>query len=361
METGKFYDQYTVDDFILDERFHRWVMEGRDDAFWQQVLQDYPEKSEAIAAARSFIRSMQIKTHLPVREQEQAAIQRFRERVLLKEAVVTEGMVYAVEDGEKGDGDGTKIRRLGKGRKWLIRIAASVAILGLAGSTSWMLFKKRPVVVGTSYGQMKQIKLPDNSIIYLNANSSLRYHKSILGDFSREVWLDGEAFFQVEKETDRSGHYRNFRVHTQGMAVEVLGTAFNVKDRNSNSSVTLQSGKVQVSMDEGRSVTLAPGEHIEFNRKEHQLTKNKVNPERYTSWTNLRYTFDQTPVSELVQIIRDNYGLEVVITDEKISDSNLSGVLEADNLQTFVNALSFALNITIRKEGNQLIFEPKQK
>lgn len=351
MDTAKFYDQYSVDDFILDERFHRWVTHGTEDAYWQQVLRDYPEKRELIRSARTFILTLRIKEQLPETEREQAALQRFRNTV----------STLGTRERSIAEKAPPQVRYNRQGMKWLTRIAASLLILSLAGTGSWMLFKKRPVVVQTTYGQMKQINLPDNSVIYLNANSNLRYYKSVLGDFPREVWLEGEAFFEVEKETDNSGHYRNFLVHTAGMAVEVLGTTFNVKDRNSGSSVTLQSGKVQVNTEAGDTVTLNPGEQIEFNRANQQVTKNKVNPERYTSWKNLRYTFDQTPVSELVQIIRDNYGLEVVITDEKINESKLSGILEADNLQTFVNALSFALNISIRKEENQLIFEPKQK
>ncbi|QEC51619.1 FecR family protein [Anseongella ginsenosidimutans] len=354
MEAGKFYDQYTIEDFILDERFHDWVTHGRDDEFWQAQLRNCPEKSDMIHAARDFILNLKIREHLPGSYREQAAVQRFRE-LTRQDGKGIPGEMTRMEDGRAATAPARA------GLKWLRGVAASLLVLCLLGGGTWMLFKKKPVLVKTEYGQMKQVKLPDNSIIYLNANSNLRYEKSLLGGFSREVWLEGEAFFEVEKQENGSGGYRNFLVHTQGLAVEVLGTSFNVRDRHAVSSVTLQSGKVEVNMDEGRKVMLEPGERVEISRKAKSVIKNKVKPERYTSWKNLRYTFDQTPVSELVQIINDNYGLQVLITDKKIAGSKLSGVLEANNLQTFVNALSFVLNITIRKEGNQLIFEPKQE
>lgn len=364
METGKFYDQYTIEDYILDERFSDWVMHGKDDEFWQTLLRDHPEKAEMICTARDFILSLKIKEHFPSKERELATLQRFREATGQSNAHPVSPPAEKEHLRDRTPGmPGARERTMGLAgsRSWLGRIAASLLILGLLGGSSWMLLKKRPILVETAYGQMKQVRLPDSSIIYLNANSNLRYEKSILGNFSREVWLEGEAFFQVEKQKDASGGYRNFLVHTRGMAVEVLGTSFNVQDRHSVSSVTLQSGKVQVNTEMGKKVVLRPGERVAFNKDGGKLVKNKVKPERYTSWTKLRYTFDQTPVSELVQIIKDNYGLEVLIKDEEIAGSKLSGVLEADTLQTFVNALSFALNITIRKEGNQLIFEPKQK
>src|SRR3546814_2436829 len=87
-----------------------------------------------------------------------------------------------------------------------------------------------------------------NSLVYLNANSRLYFEKSLLGSFSREVRLEGEAFFKVEKDSGVDG-YRKFLVHTNGMAVEVLGTTFNVRARHSVSSVTLQTGKVLVNID----------------------------------------------------------------------------------------------------------------
>lgn len=354
MEAGKFYEQYTIEDFILDEHFHDWVMHGRNDEFWQTLLRDYPEKGEIIHSAKDFILSLKITEHVPGSDRQQAALQRFSKRIR-REGTRADLPLRQTRSRESAGSGG------GAGTKWLSRIAASLLVLCLLGGGSWMLFKKKPVQVKTEYGQMKQVKLPDNSIIYLNANSELRYEKSVLGSFSRNVWLDGEAFFQIEKQQQESGEYRNFIVHTQGMAVEVLGTSFNVRDRHSVSSVTLQSGEVEVNTKKGEKVLLQPGERVEINRTAKKIVKNTVKPERYTSWKNLRYTFDQTPVSELVQIINDNYGLKVMITDKEIAGSKLSGVLEANTLQTFVNALSFALNITIRKEGNQLIFEPKQE
>lgn len=343
MEADKFYENYTIEDYILDERFHDWVRQGRDEKFWQGLISDNPSQGEKITAARDFILNLRLKEHLPHELQEKEALAGFIQKM--------------------GDGHSASQVIVKKGGlRWMRRAAASLLVFCVVGGGTWLLLvKKKPVLVRTDYGQMKQIMLPDKSVIYLNANSSLRYENSLLGKFPREVWLEGEAFFRVEKEKNSSGGYRNFIVHTDGMGIEVLGTSFNVRERRSVSSVTLQSGKVRVSLDEGEKVTLNPGERIEFNRQVKKLVKNKVEPERYTSWRNLRYTFDQTPVSELVQMISDNYGLKVVIKDEKIAGSKLSGVLEANNLQTFVNALSFALNIKISKEGNQLIFEPKQR
>src|SRR3546814_537637 len=255
MEAGDFYEKYSTEDFILDERFQDWVMLGRDDKFWGIFCRKHPEKSDMVHSAREFIQTLHLLEHVPGLEQEQKALERFGKQISGRSGPKMTEINLKPATGRK-----ISLRTLR-------RLAASVLILFLLSGASWILFKKNPVLVETGYGQLKKIMLPDNSLVYLNANSRLYFEKSLLGSFSREVRLEGEAFFKVEKDSGVDG-YRKFLVHTNGMAVEVLGTTFNVRDRHAVSSVTLQTGKVLVNMNEGEQVTLQPGERVEINRKE---------------------------------------------------------------------------------------------
>lgn len=83
----------------------------------------------------------------------------------------------------------------------------------------------------TQYGEQRVVELPDHSVVSLNANSTLRFRNDwSQANTLREVWLDGEAFFSVQKQEGAAGPAK-FIVHTNDLDVEVLGTRFNVSNR----------------------------------------------------------------------------------------------------------------------------------
>src|SRR5690606_15777064 len=94
----------------------------------------------------------------------------------------------------------------------------------------------------TGYGETRKINLPDGSLVVLNANSELKYESNWQQAPMREVWLQGEAFFEVVKTTEE----KQFIVHTGSLDVEVLGTQFNVHNRHQKVQVVLSSGKVKL-------------------------------------------------------------------------------------------------------------------
>src|SRR3546814_12644455 len=77
MEAGDFYEKYSTEDFILDERFQDWVMLGRDDKFWGIFCRKHPEKSDMVHSARAFIQTMHLLEHVPGLEQAQQALEHF--------------------------------------------------------------------------------------------------------------------------------------------------------------------------------------------------------------------------------------------------------------------------------------------
>jgi len=119
--------------------------------------------------------------------------------------------------------------------------------------------QKDSIVVALN-GEKKKIVLPDNTKVHLNSGSSLVY-KSDFGNDNREVWLTGEAFFEVTKDKEHP-----FLVNTNRMVVRVLGTVFNVKsyDTKEDIETTVVEGKVEVSLKENteKKVILLPGEKV---------------------------------------------------------------------------------------------------
>src|SRR5690606_17847152 len=105
------------------------------------------------------------------------------------------------------------------------RIAAVFIGIILFTGLAYMFLHNNQVIHSTAYGQILHVTLPDSSKVILNGNTSLSYDGHWVGDDSREVYLEGEAFFSVV----HTHHNLKFIVNTSSqMRVEVLGTEFNV-------------------------------------------------------------------------------------------------------------------------------------
>ena len=125
-------------------------------------------------------------------------------------------------------------------------IAASVLLVICTGiwyfksgtATNTNLYK-------TDFAQIKHITLPDGSKVTLNANSELKLSLDWSDKGDRQVWLDGEAYFEVEK---KPATHQKFVVHTKDIDVEVLGTKFNVNTRHEKAIVSLEEGKIKLSL-----------------------------------------------------------------------------------------------------------------
>lgn len=173
-------------------------------------------------------------------------------------------------------------------RKWYIgrRIAAAAALAGAVLLTAWLGYRNynsRPLlaanidskdsIIVVKNGERKRFVLPDSTKVTLNSGSQIRFNKGF-GLENREIWLNGEAFFDVSKDASHP-----FMVNTNRMTVRVLGTAFNVRSYNTAEDIetTVLEGKVEVSLNESKEkkVILLPNEKISL--KNNQLINEQLN------------------------------------------------------------------------------------
>ena len=130
-------------------------------------------------------------------------------------------------------------------------------LLGVSLWYAWLAQSTSTYV--TRYGETQTILLPDSSTVLLNANSRL----TLSTDWTdtREVWLEGEAFFRVRKikriTSPASAEHVKFIVRTDRLNVEVLGTEFNVRQRSEKTAVLLKSRT-------GSSQSAKPAGHAEY-------------------------------------------------------------------------------------------------
>jgi ferric-dicitrate binding protein FerR (iron transport regulator) len=235
---------------------------------------------------------------------------------------------------------------LGRRRRiMLYRWTAAAASLLLLIGTGLYFNNNSTTTIHTGIAMTKEVKLPDGSNVLLNANTTLQYK-------GHDVWIEGEAYF--------SGEHHDPKVHTEGMDVAVLGTAFNIYNRKHRIEVLLESGKVNVTGNgwakEAGSVDMAPGEMIRLDPFDKKMER--INPESFTSWKSGRLIFKNTPLSKVAALLEENYGFHVQWKSTKLQDERFSGSCPLDNTDVLLAAIRSVYNDQLSVQANHtIVFE----
>lgn len=169
-----------------------------------------------------------------------------------------------------------------------------------------------------------KIELPDGTEVHLNAASTLRFPFIFTGK-TREVYLEGEAFFTVAHNPEKP-----FIVHTGSTSVKALGTAFNVNTYEPGQITTsLVQGSVITDVGDSLDVVLKPGYQAIYKTGE-RFKVEKFNEEATLSWRNGIYTFEQETLHQLDPIIRRWFGLKVAFDTPALSEKQFSGSILRD-------------------------------
>jgi ferric-dicitrate binding protein FerR (iron transport regulator) len=344
-----------AEDLLADESFRKWLLHPDPDTalYWDSWLAIHPEQLDAVEEARELLKSV-----------------RFEERSLSAEES-QRILAYIMSNKNSSNGSteetGAKAISLFSETPQWIKFAAVVSFLILCGSLLFLKFSQEAhVQYATSYGEIKTILLPDSSKVTLNANSKLTISESWGIGEDREVWLEGEGFFEVlKKRADAQKGQVKFVVHTQNFNVEVLGTQFNVKERATETRVVLNSGKIKLdlnNLDESRPLYMMPGESVELLKsKGIKVKKELVNPESYSSWINQKLVLDGTTVAELAHVLKDIYGLDAKFENGSTAQRVLNGTLPTDDKEALLHAISVALNVTYEVRGSEVFFMAQAK
>lgn len=212
-------------------------------------------------------------------------------------------------------------------------------------------------------GQKSQIVLADGTKVWLNSDTKIKYP----GNFSknhRDVYLDGEAFFEVTKN-----EHQPFVVHTSGVDVKVLGTKFNVKAYKDEDAIetSLFEGKVHLLMNTGPAANpsekdIQPGQSFVYSKTSHQLTANRFPQDEINGWKNNQLIFKDDSFSNLVRKLERWYNVEVVYDEKRFDDRRLTVELyEGERLERLMDIISLALSIDFKYEEGKIILTPKAK
>ncbi len=248
-------------------------------------------------------------------------------------------------------------------RQWYW-VAASVAGLLLMGAY-WFFYVAAPTVYQTAYGETKAIMLSDSTEITLNANSTLTCQSDY--DTHREVWLKGEAFFEVrhiEKNVKGSPEKEaiKFVVHANDLAVEVMGTSFNVNNRNKKTQVVLNTGKVRLKAaspdhQQQKLLSMQPGDMVEVFEDNIEIKKKVVDPMVYSSWKDNKMVCNETPLAKVAHVIRDTYGKQLMFANPALSEKEITGTLPTNNLNLLLDVLAESLQLDIQQQADTILIK----
>jgi transmembrane sensor len=234
--------------------------------------------------------------------------------------------------------------------------------------------------LNTPKGSKTQLILPDGTKIWLNAGSKLRYPNRFQNNI-REVFLEGEGYFDVTKDSKRP-----FIVHTSDINIRVLGTIFNVKSYPNEGTIetTLISGKVIIeskSDDSKKIAQLLPSQKITFLKKSGKVLLNdseqkqiaqintktennsqsdkiiiseKVNTTIYTSWKDNLLVFDNETFESIALKIERRYGAFILFNDTIIKNYRFSGTFPEISIDRALNALQYASPFNYKIKGDSI-------
>lgn len=323
-------------DFVMDDDFQDWTRHPTPEreAYWQALLIAFPQKGKAINTARQLIQQLRVNDwHTITPDQLQERFQKVLARI---DAPV--GRVVSLP------------------RQWWAWVAA-VLLVGLLGWSTYQ-YGLASHEYQTAYSQQQRVSLDDQTTVTLAANSQLRVPGRWLFGRQREVWLTGEAYFDVaRKPSQTTGQLRNFVVHARDMNVEVLGTRFNVNTHRGKTTVLLDEGKIKLTVP-GRlrqSLLLRPGQTAELPADKPVISIRPTTDPVLANWRNGRLTFRNASLAELRQRVQEVYGLTLVFDGDGWEDTEYTGELPFQDVTLSVRILAETFGADVTREKDRLI------
>lgn len=206
-------------------------------------------------------------------------------------------------------------------------------------------------------GKKFELELADGTLIYINAESSLKYPTSFTAGNQRQVFLTGEAFFKVAENKQSP-----FIVHSGDVNVSVLGTEFNVSNYSDESyaRTVLVSGSVAMYRSstpdkEKTKLQLVPGEMATWSNEKKEFKVNKVETSIYTSWIYGRLIFRDCPFKDIQKQLERHFNVKIVNHNTQLNNNTFSANFENESIDEILEILDRTYGVEYTKQDNQII------
>jgi len=234
-----------------------------------------------------------------------------------------------------------------RNRQWL-RIAAALLVVA---SACWLYYsqsdKPGQLLSINSGAKVLLDTLPEGSVVTLNKATVIHYKRQFAGP-SRQVEMDGEAFFSVAADKEKP-----FVVKANGVSITVLGTSFNVKTANGKTEVVVESGRVAVSAG-GQTVQVNAREKAVI-RKDNAAPEKEENPDQlYNYYRTNAFECNGTPLWRLAEKLEEVYNVHIVIANDRLRDLPLTTTFVGESLDGILKIVEKTFAITCVRNGQEI-------
>jgi ferric-dicitrate binding protein FerR (iron transport regulator) len=223
--------------------------------------------------------------------------------------------------------------------KKYVAIAASLVLI----VSMYFIFSNTATTVHTQLAETTNFNLPDNSEVALNSDSEIEYSEKTWNT-KRELKLQGEAFFKVSKG-------KTFDVITNQGTVTVVGTQFNVQERDNFFQVRCFEGKVKVSV-YGTTVFLTPGKGVKL--VDGELNEEETFDASIPDWLNNESNFDNVPFDVVVKEFERQFNIKVDY-DKALANKKFTGGFSYANSDDAIESIAFPMNLKVNIKDKSTI------
>jgi transmembrane sensor len=241
------------------------------------------------------------------------------------------------------------------------RIAASILFAALLLVSGYEVYNaatsKKMLEISASNQILKTFTLPDGSVISLNTDTKIKYPKIFAGN-TREVSIEGEAFFQVKPNKEKP-----FIIHAGSAQIKVLGTSFNVNAYPANKSleVVVETGKVRVSDQSAktRELILAPGDRGTLDYSGNTLFKSTNSDPNFLAWKTHNLIFKATSLGEVIVSLEKVYKVNIRLADPRLNELLLTAQFNDYSLDFILKVIETTFQIETQVVDGQYILKAK--
>lgn len=254
------------------------------------------------------------------------------------------------------DNDSTDIfrRRARQYRVWLA--AATVALLIAMSGWLYMMLDTDPsfIIKSNNSGIVQNVPLPDGTVIQLNNHSKLIYPERFAGD-SREVFLEGEAYFDVKHDKKHP-----FIVRAGELKIRVLGTKFtvNASSQSPQITATLLEGSIEVS-NEKRQMLMKPSQQLRYDvNSGNMLLTELSNASREIRWIQNVWVLSETPLLDICQRLEHLFNVKIIIMNDELIGKSFTGEFYTnESLESILKTMQTSTPFKYERKGKNIILK----
>lgn len=342
------YSEYTAEDLILNPDFRDWVINPTvvSNKFWENWLKQYPEKIEELKKAKSILKAIPLE-YYQIKDNEVNEMWRTLEGAtsgndetysLTQKTVINQ---YRNKPVQNKYGFWKRAQQIAAAVVLIIGFVYGFTVLNNRDyNEETELDEDALITKENPKGQKSTIYLMDGSKVVLNARSRLSFPERF-SSVDRIVNLEGEAFFEVAKDSDRS-----FKVISGDITTLALGTSFNINTRNNEVHVALSTGKVLVSnnssLKESKTI-LNPGQSARYIGKTNELIKGKFDDELTLGWKEQKIVFKKANEHHVFSTLENWYAVDIAIVNKTSLNWDYSGEFENMDLNSVLLSIGFTM------------------